>query len=142
MLVVGIGVIHFVAGRSRGRNKTCDGARLQVLHRKAFHALAVALFVPPLLAGQEAFLGFCLLVAALLFIIIETCRVSRVPGLASGLDSFVKRYLDNREDTSRGDLVLTHLYLLLGCAIPVWLESTGCPTRDPADPYGLAEDPG
>lgn len=124
ILLVGIGYIHVAATRAEG----CPGGypsaavRRKVMHRKAFHALAVALFLPPVLVAQVSFLGFCLLVATLLFIAVETCRIYRVPGFAAKLDIFVNRYLDKREDTRRGDLVLTHLYLLLGCAIPVWLE--------------------
>jgi len=131
LLVVGIGLIDSLARRSTVLCNDCKGdaaakheqVRVRVLYRKAFHALAVALFLPPLLCRQAAFLGVSLLVAALLFVVLEVCRICRVPGLAHGLDLFVGRYLDKREDTSRGDLVLTHLYLLLGCAIPVWLES-------------------
>jgi len=129
ILVVGVGSIHLIAVRSAASCGTGIATRRKVLHRKAFHALAVALFMPPILAGEGEFLGFCLMVAALLFIVLETCRVCRVPGLAPTLDSFVGRYLDKREDTRRGDLVLTHLYLLLGCAIPVWLESTAQASR-------------
>jgi len=121
ILLVGVGSIHFVAGRCDA--SACgDAAKLKVLYRKAFHALAIALFVPPILTCQVAFLGFSLLIAAILFVVVEVCRAYKVPGLAPNLDRFVSRYLDKREDTSKGDLVLTHLYLLLGCAIPVWLD--------------------
>lgn len=73
------------------------------MFRKAFHAVAVLLFVPPLLAGHADFLGFAMLIAALLFVAAETCRASRVPRLAGRLDAFVSRYLDKREDIDRGD---------------------------------------
>jgi len=121
ILLVGVGSIHFVAGRCDA--SACgDAAKLKVLYRKAFHMLAIALFVPPILTCQVAFLGLSLLIAAILFVVVEVCRAYKVPGFATNLDKFVSRYLDKREDTSRGDLVLTHLYLLLGCAMPVWLE--------------------
>eukprot|EP00434_Breviolum_minutum_P038309 symbB.v1.2.033976.t4/scaffold4304.1/size41633/1 len=65
------------------------------LLRKSFHLLAICLFAPPLIFGQGQFLALAQLCASLLFIALE--------------------------DISK-DLVLTHLYLLLGCSLPVWLE--------------------
>lgn len=91
------------------------------LLRKSFHLLAICLFAPPLLTGQGEFLALAQLVAALLFIALEVCRACRAP-LCHIQDRFLSKYLDKREDISR-DLVLTHLYLLLGCSLPVWLES-------------------
>mmetsp|Transcript_44496 Transcript_44496/g.100567 ORF Transcript_44496/g.100567 Transcript_44496/m.100567 type:complete len:581 (-) Transcript_44496:34-1776(-) len=132
LILVGVGAIDFLACRSPtlgGRAGRCgvgaecgNTARVRVLYRKAFHALAVALFAPPLAEGLAPFLSLAFLVASLLFVVLEVCRVCRVPYLARTMELFMSRYLDTREDTSRGDLVLTHLYLLLGCAIPVWLE--------------------
>jgi len=87
----------------------------------AFHVLAILLFIPPILGGQVAFLSLALAVAVILFVILEAFRVSQTPWIAHVLDSFVTRYLDGRENTVRGDLVVTHLYLLLGCALPIWL---------------------
>eukprot|EP00435_Cladocopium_sp_Y103_P006465 s891_g2.t1 len=91
------------------------------LLRKSFHLLAICLFAPPLLAGQGEFLALAQLVASLLFIALEVCRACRAPSCHIQ-DRFLSKYLDKREDISR-DLVLTHLYLLLGCSLPVWLEA-------------------
>jgi len=126
-LVVGIAVIHYLSGATAAPAGSPAAARRKVLYRKAFHALASSLFLPPLIDGEAACLGFCMLVASLLLLVLEACRAGRVPGLAPTLDRFVARYLDQREDTSRGDLVLTHLYLLLGCALPVWLAALESP---------------
>jgi len=34
------------------------------------------------------------------------------------IDSFMRTFIDERD---AGSLILTHLYLLVGCAAPVWL---------------------
>ena len=45
-------------------------------------------------------------------------RALSIPPLAAPLSAFLARFLDSRDG---GTLVLTHLYLLLGCAVPLWL---------------------
>jgi dolichol kinase len=133
-LLLGIGGIHRLAKCAEETCQNGKAARRRVIDRKAFQVLAVLLFLPPAAADQGEFLGFWLLVAPLLFIAVETCRAWRVPGFAPWLNGFVSSYLDMREDTSKADLVLTHLYLLLGCTIAVWLEaSIATPSRPPAE---------
>jgi len=124
ILSIGVTSIDVLARSSLALNggTGSDSARVKVLYRKAFHVLAVALFVPPLLSGQEVVLSLALVAAALVFMVVETCRLYGTPWLASRLNVFMRRYLDKRENTERGDLVLTHLYLLVGCAVPLWLE--------------------
>jgi dolichol kinase len=142
-LILGVGVTS-IDVLARGSSALNGGtgtdprtaARVKVLYRKAFHVLAVALFVPPLLSRQEVVLSLALVAAALVFMVVETCRLCGTPWLASRLNVFMRRYLDKRENTERGDLVLTHLYLLMGCAFPVWLElgssATGVEPRAPS----------
>ncbi|OLQ15239.1 Dolichol kinase [Symbiodinium microadriaticum] len=119
--VVGADVLsRRLASASKGRPSNRD----KHFVRKTFHALALALFVPPLCEGLAPFLSLSLLIAALLFLLLETLRFYKTPHLAALLDGFLGQYLDKREDIARGDLVLTHLYLLLGCALPIWLEGS------------------
>jgi len=126
ILLFGIGAIEAAAHRSTALTDSKatqrERAVVKVLFRKSFHVLAILLFIPPILGGQVAFLSLALAVATILFVILEVFRVSQAPWIAHVLDSFVTRYLDSRENTVRGDLVVTHLYLLLGCALPIWLE--------------------
>ena len=65
-------------------------------------------------------LGHLTISSSILLIALEVCRVSRAP-LSQLQDRYLAKYLDKREDISK-DLLLTHLYLLLGCSLPVWLE--------------------
>ena len=60
----------------------------------------------------------CASQAAALFLLLEVVRALRIPPLAAPLSAFFARFLDSRDG---GTLVLTHLYLLLGCAVPLWL---------------------
>ena len=48
----------------------------------------------------------------------QVVRALSIPPLAAPLSAFLARFLDSRDG---GTLVLTHLYLLLGCAVPLWL---------------------
>lgn len=115
LLLLGILAIELLSGQLTG------GTLLQKhLVRKSFHALAISLFLPPLMWGQQNFLALSQLVASILLIALEVCRVSRAP-LSQLQDRYLAKYLDKREDISK-DLLLTHLYLLLGCSLPVWLE--------------------
>lgn len=97
-----------------------------LLARKVYHFLVVALFVPAQ-AAHAAFLQPCLAVAVVGFAFLELCRVGRLPPLAAPLTSFLGAFLDSRDG---GTLVLTHVYLLLGCALPIWLDSALCTSLD------------
>jgi dolichol kinase len=60
-----------------------------------------------------AFMG-----ALFIFIWVETIRVIKLKPFANAIDSFMKEYVDSRD---QGKLILTHIYLLSGCAFPLWL---------------------
>ena len=44
-----------------------------------------------------------------------------IPPLAGVANSFIRGFIDSRDE---GPMILTHIYLLLGCAIPVWCAAT------------------
>jgi len=66
-------------------------------------------------------------IATAVLLLVEYIRLFRVPPLGKSLHGFMSAYLDHRDD---GPLILTHIYLLLGCAIPVWMCGSG-PTARP-----------
>ena len=115
LLLAGIASIEMLSRQLQG-----ESLMKKHLVRKSFHALAICLFAPPLMSQQADFLAISQLVASLLFIALETCRVCKSPFFELQ-NRFLSKYLDKREDISH-DLVLTHLYLLLGCSLPIWLE--------------------
>ncbi len=89
--------------------------------RKFYHFAAVSLFVPAAICSSPL-LKIALAVALTLFIYIETLRhdLSSKSKYAASLNLFMERC---RNDLDRGEMVLSHIYLLLGCALPFWLNT-------------------
>ncbi|KAL1495367.1 hypothetical protein AB1Y20_016736 [Prymnesium parvum] len=97
-------------------------ARL-LLARKLYHFLALGCFVPAV-ATQAEFLQLAFAAALSLFALLEVVRLAQVPPLHAPLGRFLARFVDARDS---GTLVLTHFYLLLGCALPILLEPALAP---------------
>lgn len=86
--------------------------------RKFFHAVAVLMFVPGYLLDAELMhLSFSVAISAL--IMIEYIRYFRLWPVGDQIQGFLTQFLDKRD---AGTAILSHLYLLLGCAFPVWLN--------------------
>lgn len=85
--------------------------------RKLFHALAVIMFVPGVLF-EMSFLQLAFGVALSGFIYLEYLRYFAVWPWGKSLHVFLTEFIDNRD---LGPVILSHIYLLLGCASPVWL---------------------
>ena len=84
--------------------------------RKYFHALALVMFVPTVLLHVR-FLALAFAVAFSVFMVIEACRVAQIQPITSYLTPLMSTYVDDKDT---GTAILTHIHLLLGCAIPVW----------------------
>ncbi len=86
--------------------------------RKFFHALAVFLFLPGI-ALDPAFthLGFSL--AFSIFVFAEYIRYYALYPFGAALHVFMSEFLDHKDS---GPVILSHFYLLTGCAGPLWLE--------------------
>eukprot|EP00808_Paulinella_micropora_P023331 g15416.t1 len=100
-----------------------DGAKVtprrsKTALRKYYHLASVFMFAPVALL-DPVFLSVAFSGAMLIFVWIECLRIFRLPPFGPPIQRFYSRYLD---DQDRGALVLTHLYLLLGCALPVWMH--------------------
>ncbi|KAK2151286.1 hypothetical protein LSH36_368g01013 [Paralvinella palmiformis] len=85
--------------------------------RKLFHLLAVAIFVPGAMKEptMTCVAGTCCLIV---FIMMETMRLSQIPPLFQPLQQTFVLFLD---DQDQGPVILTHVYLLVGCVLPMWL---------------------
>eukprot|EP00940_MAST-03C_sp_MAST-3C-sp2_P000326 g326.t1 len=94
----------------------------QIIVRKLFHLLAVALFLPVIVIDPDL-LHISYGVAAALLVVVECFRVLRVPIISKMFDRYILSFTDDRD---RGAVVLSHFYLLLGCALPHWLTLTQC----------------
>jgi dolichol kinase len=77
--------------------------------------MAVIMFIPPLIHDVD-WLRFSFVMAACVFILVETFRL-----FCCGIDSRLAWGMETfRNGLDTGDAVLSHLWLLLGCAIPVF----------------------
>jgi len=88
----------------------------QIIVRKYFHLIGVVMFLPGVLLHAH-FMCLAFAVSFSILLVLEALRIARVPPVASLLDQAIAAYLDTRD---QGTMVLTHIYLLLGCALPVW----------------------
>lgn len=101
-----------------------------IVQRKYFHYLCVILFLPCFLRDPD-FMEFALFptlmnrvafaFALLVFLLMEIARLTALPPF-QGLDGFMKQYVDDRDS---GPLIITHFSLLLGCALPLWVDRSG-----------------
>lgn len=93
-------------------------SRFQVyLNRKFYHLMTIPFFVPVLLV-EHAFLSAALVLVSCLFVELEAFRVICPSGVFAHRLSFLMTKFKNSADGS-GSVVLSHLYLLLGCTIPI-----------------------
>lgn len=89
-----------------------------IILRKGYHVLAVALFLPALLT-QPQLLGIALACAFAVLVAVEVLRTGNIPGVSQYIDNFMGSFVDERD---AGVVYVTHFTLLLGMALPVWLS--------------------
>ncbi|KAH7911347.1 Fph type histidine kinase [Hygrophoropsis aurantiaca] len=86
--------------------------------RKFFHALAVVMFLPGV-AADPAFTHLSFSAAFALFIFAEYVRYFAIYPFGAAVHLFMNEFLDHKDS---GTAILSHFYLLTGCAGPLWLE--------------------
>lgn len=87
----------------------------QIIQRKYFHIMALMVFVPPAVLEPD-WLRLAIAFAVWIFLTVESMRLTRFPFVAVMIETYVSDFIDDRDS---GELVLTHLHLLLGCGLPV-----------------------
>ncbi|XP_060697465.1 dolichol kinase [Hemiscyllium ocellatum] len=85
--------------------------------RKSFHFIIVATYVPGLIYDRSL-LYVAAVVCFAAFVTLEYIRHFRIKPLGMMLRPMLALFLDDRDS---GPLILTHIYLLLGLTLPVWL---------------------
>jgi dolichol kinase len=85
--------------------------------RKAFH-IALAVMLSPVIAMDPAFVAIAAAGMLRVFAAAEVLRAAGTPLLSTLASSIVAPFIDSRDE---GGFVLTHAYLLAGCALPVWM---------------------
>ncbi|KAI9796045.1 MAG: hypothetical protein M1833_006553 [Piccolia ochrophora] len=99
--------------------------------RKVFHGMMVAMFLPATYV-DPAFASLALILILAIFLLLDLIRASQLPPLSRPLAAFLTPYVDGRD--LRGPVVVSHVFLLIGCAIPLWLSLAEYP-RSGADPW-------
>lgn len=90
--------------------------------RKVFHGMMVVMFLPTIFIDPPfVALAFVLILAV--FLLLDLFRASQLPPLSEPLTRFLTPYVDGRD--YRGPVVVSHMFLLVGCAIPLWLSLAG-----------------
>ncbi|KAI0379848.1 hypothetical protein F5Y04DRAFT_258472 [Hypomontagnella monticulosa] len=92
--------------------------------RKVFHFMMVAMFLPATYI-DPAFAALAVSIVLALFLLLDLLRASQLPPLSKPLASFLAPYVDGRD--LRGPVVISHIFLLIGCAIPLWLSLGSLP---------------
>ncbi|KAJ6262447.1 hypothetical protein Dda_3255 [Drechslerella dactyloides] len=103
--------------------------------RKVFHGLVVAMFLPTVFLDPP-FVATALAVVLGIFLIVDILRATLIPPISKPLSIFLAPYVDGRD--LRGPIVVSHVFLHIGCAIPVWLSLSGAvpQLQEPQSPFG------
>ena len=86
--------------------------------RKVFHGMMVAMFLPAIFV-DPAFAALALALVLAIFLLLDLFRASQLPPLSRPLTHFLAPYVDGRDH--RGPVIVSHIFLLIGCAVPLWL---------------------
>lgn len=87
--------------------------------RKVYHVAIVIIF----LTGAKYDLNllyFTSCAALLIFVLLENVRINRLPPLGALIDQVFRQFIDEKD---AGLLTLTHIYLLVGFSLPIWIVS-------------------
>ncbi|GAM89230.1 hypothetical protein ANO11243_072670 [Dothideomycetidae sp. 11243] len=87
--------------------------------RKIFHAIVVCMFLPTVFV-DPCFCALALSLVLAIFLILEIVRAGQVQPFGAIIGRFLVPYVDGRD--LRGPMVVSHVFLLIGCAIPFWLS--------------------
>lgn len=87
--------------------------------RKVFHFMMVAMLLPATYV-DPTFAALALGLMLAIFLLLDLFRASQLPPLSKSLAYFLTPYVDGRD--LKGPVVISHIFLLIGCAIPLWLS--------------------
>ncbi|KKZ66355.1 hypothetical protein EMCG_07856 [[Emmonsia] crescens] len=92
--------------------------------RKVFHGMMVLMFLPTAFI-DPTFTALALVLILAIFLLLDLFRASQLPPISKPLTYFLAPYVDGRDH--RGPVIVSHIFLLIGCAIPLWLSLAGIP---------------
>ena len=120
-----VGIPHLPTDLGLGASEWLDAADRRVptlglnARRKFFHALAVVMFVPGV-AADPAFTHLAFSAAFALFVFAEYVRYFALYPFGAAVHVFMNEFLDAKDS---GTAILSHFYLLTGCAGALWFEA-------------------
>ena len=101
-------------------NKSEKGKIVQnIIIRKSFHLIAVLIFIPGIYYSPD-FTKLASGVSIIAMVIFEYLRIFRICPFGETLNKYMISFVDGRD---KGYVILTHIYLLLGFSLPVWIFS-------------------
>lgn len=92
--------------------------------RKFYHFLMVAVLLPTTFI-DPTFTAIALCLALAIFLLLELFRSTRLPPLSKPLANFLAPFVDGRD--LKGPIIVSHIFLLVGSAIPFWLTLGSLP---------------
>ena len=92
--------------------------------RKVFHFMMVAMLLPATYV-DPTFAALALSLMLAIFLLLDLFRASQLPPLSKSLAYFLTPYVDGRD--LKGPVVISHIFLLIGCAVPLWLSLGSLP---------------
>lgn len=99
--------------------------------RKVFHGIMVVMLLPSIFI-DPCFIALALGLILAVFLLLDLFRASQLPPISKPLTRFLAPYVDGRDH--RGPIIVSHIFLLIGCAIPLWLSLAAAP-RTGTDPW-------
>ncbi|PSR90805.1 hypothetical protein BD289DRAFT_206569 [Coniella lustricola] len=87
--------------------------------RKIFHFMMVSMFLPAIFI-DPTWCALALAIVLAIFLLLDLLRASQLPPLSKPIRIFLQPYTDGRDH--QGPVVISHIFLLIGCAIPLWLS--------------------
>ena len=87
--------------------------------RKVFHGMMVVMFLPAIFV-DPTFTALALELVLAIFLLLDLFRSSQLPPVSKPLTYFLAPYVDGRDH--RGPVIVSPIFLLIGCSIPLWLS--------------------
>ncbi|KAF2765981.1 hypothetical protein EJ03DRAFT_318394 [Teratosphaeria nubilosa] len=97
--------------------------------RKVFHGVMVAMLLPSIFI-DPCYCALALGLVLVVFLLLEVIRAGQVPPIGNAIGRFVAPYVDGRD--LRGPVVVSHIFLLIGCAVPLWFSLASIKREDEA----------
>lgn len=88
--------------------------------RKVYHVAMVVVFITGV-KGDMSFLRFASASLLVLLLLLEAVRVSNIRPLGPMIEECIKPFRDEKDS---GPLTLSHIYLLVGMSLPLWIHQS------------------